>query len=267
MTTEEKIQEKEQDVENTELSKMRSEGLAKKRLEALSIKYGANQIYAVEKLPMSGWIYEYINQMVIVSYVEEGRMNSVMVSSVKPVDYNFLTVKVFDRDSNEMELTVDILGAGKDSKGKLIRLFPSSYAQFISETTIFHKDTLKRAWNKCKQISKTDFKSYSSDGGNTLLNTIDNVGLIVKVKDDDFLYIRITRVVWDNKEKTFSIFHGPEEIKFHSFPGKEFKFQENGESEFTNVQFKMSGLMPDYSSIFKFDGLKCKIIDLKDLSN
>jgi hypothetical protein len=240
------------------------EGITKKRLEALSIKYGADQIYAVEKLPMPGWIYEYINQMVIVSYVDEGKMNSVMVSSVKPSDNSFI-VKVFNRESNEIELTVDMLGAGKDSEGKQIRLFPPSYAQFISETTIFHRNTLKLAWEKCKQISKIDFKSYSSDSGNALLNTTDNVGLIVKVKDDDFLYIRITRVVWDNKETTFSIFHGSEEIKFHSFPGKEFKFHEDGESEFTNVRFKMNGLMNDYSKIFKFEGLKCKIIELKDL--
>jgi hypothetical protein len=257
MTEEKKVKEPSEEV---------IEGIARKRLEALGIKYGANQIYAVEKLPMPGWIYEFINQMVIVSYVEEGKMNSVMVSSVKPkpIDNSFI-VKVFDKNSNEIELTVDILGAGNDPEGKQIRLFPASYAQFISETTIFHRDTLKRAWDKCKQISKTDFKSYSSDSGNALLNTTDNVGLIVKVKDDDFLYIRITRVVWDNKEKTFSIFHGSEEIKFHTFPGKEFKFQENGESEFTNVQFKMNGLMNEYSKIFKFEGLKCKVIDLKDM--
>lgn len=235
-----------------------------KRLNALSLKYGANQIYAVEKLPAPGFLYEYKDQIVVLTYVEEGKMENLMLFSVQPKD-KFLNVKGYDKNSNLREFTVDMVGAGKeDSTGKAVRIFPASYAQFISETTIFHKDTLKRAWEKCKNISKADFKSYSSDSGNALLNTVDNVGLVVKLNEDDYLYIRINRVVWESKEKTFSIFHGSEEMKFHSFPGHEFKF-DNEDNAFTNIQFKIEGIMGNYSPIYKFNDIRCKIIDLKDM--
>lgn len=241
-----------------------------KRIDNLTIKYGANQIYAVDKLPKPGFLYEYLDQPVYVAYVDDGSVKQVMLSSIKKDDTtNALTprlcLKCYDYESKEVNLTVDVVGSGiEDSVKKAVRVFPPSYAQFVSETTVFHKDTLKRAWEKCKQISKADFKSYSSDSGTALLNTTDNVGMIVKLAEDDYLWIKITRVIWNSKEKTFSIYHGAEEMEFFSFPGYEFDFKKD-EYDFTNVRFKIGGLMGKNSPIYKFEGMKCKIIDLGDL--
>lgn len=234
-----------------------------KRLENLTLKYGANQIYTIDRLPKPGFLYEYKDQMVVLTHVKEGTMESIMLSSIKPSkDYsNKYDVTGFDSKSNERKFLVDIVGAGKEVSTKNeVRIFPTSYAHFISETTIFHKDTLKRAWEKCKPISKLDFKSYQSDSGTALLNTTDNVGLIVKLADDDYLYIRIHRVEWNSKDKNFSIFHEAEEMNFPT-PDNFGK----GEFDFDNVCFRHMNFKTDLSKRYRFSGLKCKVIDLKDM--
>jgi hypothetical protein len=235
---------------------------AKARLEQMTIKYGANKIYEIDRLPKAGSLIEYIDQMVIVTYPQDGKMENLMLTSVKP-DPNSndkLLVTGFDRESKERKFTVGVIGSGlEDETKREVRIFPPSYAQFISEVTIFHKSTLKKAWEKCKQISKIDFKSYESDSGTAKLNTTDNIGLIIKLADDDYLYIRATKVEWHSKDKTFTIHHEDEGITIPT-PSDFGK----GEFNFTHVKFTKRGWNL-FDNAYQFDDLKCKIIDLKDL--
>lgn len=235
---------------------------AKKRLEQMTIKYGANRIYDIERLPKAGSLIEYIDQTVIVTYPKEGKMENIMLASVKvdPNSNDKLLLKGFDRERKERNFTVGVIGAGlEDSSKREVRIFPPSYAQFISEVTVFYKSTLKKAWEKCNQISKADFKSYGSDSGTAKLNTTDNVGLIVKLGEDNYLYIRATSVEWNSKDKTFTIYHENEGINIPT-PNDFGK----GEFNFTHVKFTNRGWNL-FDNAYQFDNLKCKVINLNEM--
>lgn len=197
-------------------------------LKKLKLEFG-NLAYLQNKyLPTAGWIYNYIGNIVIMRNTKNPRdYFPVVINNVSAPyddDVQVLSVEYSKDETHKDTINTNLFGIATDG-----HYFMSKANSALLEDIQMMQNHYESLWDTSKPLTMDEIKSLSTNSikefNGYVIPNKHNIGLLVKIQDYDYLYIRVGYLHYNEIEETLSINPDRENFMFKNFKmGKMNKF-------------------------------------------